>query len=235
MADMAVLIEEDRVLLVVPAAASADLRAHFEKYLIMEDAEVGETALVVQMAHGPSSADLLARAKAKGAHGGVLDTTGLGGAVILTDAALDLSPDVAALAGVVGDGPGWEALRLGLGIPAFGTDFDATTYPQEAGLEKRAVSFDKGCYLGQEVVCMLEMRGHVKRKLVPVLLEAGATALVGAPVADGAGVEVGKLTSVAVHPAWNQAVGLAMVKLAQSQVDTALRVGEASAKVFAPA
>jgi glycine cleavage system aminomethyltransferase T len=82
---------------------------------------------------------------------------------------------------------------------------------------------------------MLEMRGHVKRKLVPVLLEAGATALVGAPVADGAGVEVGKLTSVAVHPAWNQAVGLAMVKLAQSQVDTALRVGEASAKVFAPA
>jgi folate-binding protein YgfZ len=46
-------------------------------------------------------------------------------------------------------------------VPRFGVDFDDTTYPQEASLEKTAVSFDKGCYLGQEVVCMLEMRGHV--------------------------------------------------------------------------
>ena len=235
MADMVVLLEPERVLLVVPGAASAELRAHFEKYLIMEDVEVRETELAVLFAHGPRSAELLALAKAKGAHAALLDTTGLGGAVVLGEANLDLAEDVASLGGVVGDPAGWEALRLGHGIPAYGHDFDRSTYPQEAGLERRAVSFDKGCYLGQEVVCMLEMRGHVKRKLVPVLLDPGATASAGASVVDSTGAEVGKLTSVALHPDLKRAVGLAMVKLAQTEVDTALRVGEASARVFAPA
>lgn len=235
LADLLVLREPERVLLVIPSSSSAALRAHFEKYLIMEDAEVGETGLAVHMAHGPRSAELLDRAKAKGGHGALRDTTGLGGAVVLTELPLDLSSDVAALGGAVGDLAGWEALRLERGIPAFGADFDASTYPQEAGLEKRAVSFDKGCYLGQEVVCMLEMRGHVKRKLVPVLFEPGAKPSVGASVADSSGAEVGKLTSVVQHPSWNQAVGLAMVKLAQAGVDTTLRVGDASARVFAPA
>jgi hypothetical protein len=235
LADMLVFRDPERVLLVIPRASSAELRAHFDKYLIMEDAEVHEAPLAVLVAHGPKSAELLERAKGKGAHGALLDTTGLGGALLLAERELDLSSDVAALGGVVGDAAGWEALRLERGIPAFGADFDASTYPQEAGLEKRAVSFDKGCYLGQEVVCMLEMRGHVKRKLVPVLLEPGATASVGASVADSTGAEVGKLTSVVQHPAWKQAVGLAMVKLAQTEADTALRVGEARARVFVPA
>ncbi|MBJ7454276.1 MAG: hypothetical protein JHC71_19635, partial [Blastococcus sp.] len=56
-------------------------------------------------------------------------------------------------------------------------EVDATLYPQEASLEKLAVSFQKGCYLGQEVVYMLENRGHVKRKLVPLDLEGAAAAL----------------------------------------------------------
>ena len=77
--------------------------------------------------------------------------------------------------GALGDDAAWEALRIERAIPRFGVEFDATTYPQEAALEKRAVSFAKGCYLGQEVVCMLEMRGHVKRKLVP-LSRVGAIA-----------------------------------------------------------
>ena len=58
------------------------------------------------------------------------------------------------------------------GLPRFGAEVDATLYPQEAALEKLAVSFSKGCYLGQEVVYMLQERGHVKRKLVPLDLEA---------------------------------------------------------------
>src|SRR5262249_30258701 len=74
--------------------------------------------------------------------------------------------------GAVGDESAWEALRIEQGVPRFRHDFDESTYPQEASLEKRAVSFDKGCYLGQEVVCMLELRGQVKRKLVPVTLSA---------------------------------------------------------------
>jgi hypothetical protein len=66
------------------------------------------------------------------------------------------------------DEAAWERLRLASGAPRFGVDFDHRHFPQEAGLRDRAVSFDKGCYLGQEVVCMLEMRGKLKRRLVRV-------------------------------------------------------------------
>ena len=114
---------------------------------------------------------------------------------------------VAAAGGVVGDAAGWEALRLERGVPRFGVDFDDKMYPQEAALEKAAVSFDKGCYLGQEVVCMLEMRGHVKRKLASVVVDDdGPTGdglpARGAPVTDEAGATVGEVTSAAPRRPW---------------------------------
>ncbi|MFO0671794.1 MAG: tRNA-modifying protein YgfZ [Polyangiaceae bacterium] len=82
-----------------------------------------------------------------------------------------------------------EALRLTRGVPRFGVDFGPATYPQEAGLEKRAISFDKGCYLGQEVVCMLQLRGHVKRRLVSLRFDSAAEP--GAPIATLDGQSVG--------------------------------------------
>jgi folate-binding protein YgfZ len=138
-----------------------------------------------------------------------------------------------ALAGaaLVGDEDGWEALRLENGVPRFGKDFDAKTYPQEASLEQRAVSFTKGCYLGQEVVCMLEMRGHVKRKLAPLVLETNAVPDRGAKVTTDQGEEVGEVTSAAFSPSRARAVALAMVKRASAEAGTVLRVSGAVARV----
>ncbi len=235
-ADLQVYVDEDRLLLVVPASAREDLLAAFERYLVMEDAELSAVPLRAFAVHGPASATVLERARAAGALGAALDLTGLGGALVLVpddraDAVAAAMADAArAAGGAVGDDAGWESLRLERGVPRYGKDFDASTYPQEASLEKRAVSFDKGCYLGQEVVCMLEMRGHVKRKLVPVVLE-GASPEAGAEVTDVAGAVVGKLTSVAAGATADQAVGLAMVKLASAQPGTELRVGAIAARV----
>ena len=67
----------------------------------------------------------------------------------------------------------FEALRIERFVPRLGLDFDDGFYPQEAALAGHAVSFAKGCYLGQEVVYMLENRGHVKRKLVPLDVKVG--------------------------------------------------------------
>jgi folate-binding protein YgfZ len=116
-------------------------------------------------------------------------------------------------------------------VARFGEDFDDTTYPQEASLEKVAVSFEKGCYLGQEVVCMLQMRGHVKRKLVPVVMEANVSPLPGAAVTDESGVAVGEITSVVASPTLGRPVGLAMVKRAQAQPGNHVVVGGARAEV----
>lgn len=115
-------------------------------------------------------------------------------------------------------------------MPRFGLDFDLTTYPQEAGLEKRAVAFDKGCYLGQEVVCMLELRGHVKRKLVSLAVEAAAAPKHGDEVRDAAGEKIGEVTSASVSPTLG-VLAIAMVKAAHAEAGTELRIGDAKAKV----
>ena len=116
-------------------------------------------------------------------------------------------------------------------MPRFGVDFDDKTYPQEAQLEKVAVSFDKGCYLGQEVVCMLEMRGHVKRKLVPVVLDDGRAAS-----ARGAGDRRGGRAGgrgderAARRPRWASRWCMAMVKRAFAEAGKRLVVAAPAEK-----
>jgi folate-binding Fe-S cluster repair protein YgfZ len=106
-------------------------------------------------------------------------------------------------------------------------------YPQEASLEHVAVRVDTGCYLGQEVVCMLEMRGHVKRKLVPIVLEGSEVPAVGAEVTDASGAPAGSVTSATISPTLGKAVALAMVKRAQSEPGRHLLVGGVPAEVVA--
>jgi folate-binding protein YgfZ len=138
---------------------------------------------------------------------------------------------VAAAGGMLGDDEGWEALRLERGVARFGVDFDEKTYPQEASLEKVAVSFDKGCYLGQEVVCMLQMRGRVKRKLASIVIEAEAVPRRGAAVTDEAGTPVGEVTSAATSPTLGKAVALAMIKREKAEQGQRVVVGGARAEV----
>lgn len=88
----------------------------------------------------------------------------------------------------------WERRRVEAGVPLYGVDYTAANLVQEAGLEHDHVSFDKGCYLGQETVARIHYRGQVNRRLVGVLLDG--------PVAPGAGVRsagkaVGTITSAA--------------------------------------
>jgi folate-binding protein YgfZ len=59
----------------------------------------------------------------------------------------------------------YEALRIEVGVPRQGLDLDEKTIPQEAFLERDAVSFTKGCFLGQELVCRIDTRGHVNKYL----------------------------------------------------------------------
>ena len=93
----------------------------------------------------------------------------------------------------------YEAARVRAGVPRQGLDIDEKTIPQEAFLELDAVSFTKGCFLGQELVCRIDSRGHVNRLLRGV--QIGPTGIDTTPPA-GAGIvvgdkEVGALTTVA--------------------------------------
>jgi hypothetical protein len=93
----------------------------------------------------------------------------------------------------------FEAARVRAGVPRQGRDIDERTIPQEAFLEVDAVSFTKGCFLGQELVCRIDNRGHVNRLLRG--LQLGEMGIATTPPA-GAGIvvadkEVGALTTVA--------------------------------------
>ena len=215
--DLVIASTKDALIVVVPASLRDELLAAFDHYLVMEDVELTKGDDAVFFLHGP-------RAKEAPGITAEIDFTGLGGAI-----AVGAKPDVSVVGGVEGDDAAWEALRLEQGVPRFGRDFDANTYPQEASLEKRAVSFDKGCYLGQEVVCMLELRGHVKQKLVPITLSAAVPA--GASVTDADGKEIGRVTSVAFGPTSNAHVGLAMVKRSFAEPGSVLRAGDATLHV----
>jgi folate-binding protein YgfZ len=229
LADAVVLVDEARVLLAVSAATVQVLRPHFDHYLVMEDAEVAPEA--------GRFAEVARAAQAAGAIAGELDRTGLGGAVLLaprehTDRVRCAIASASERAGgAVGDAGGWEVLRIERAVAEFGVDFDDKTYPQEAGLEKVAVSFDKGCYLGQEVVCMLEMRGHVKRRLAALVIDAGQAPPRGAPVTDAEGASVGEVTSAAMSPTLSKPIALAMVKRSSADPGSVILVSGARAAV----
>lgn len=100
----------------------------------------------------------------------------------------------------------FEALRIELGLPRFGQEFDSEITPLEVGL-RTAVDFDKGCYIGQEVIARMESRDRMPRRLYGVELDGPAQAGDELQAADRS---VGRLTSVVESPAQGW-IGLALI------------------------
>lgn len=123
---------------------------------------------------------------------------------------------------------GWamyNAARIEAGRPLFGIDFDDTVLPAETGLLDRAVSFTKGCYLGQEIVARMHARGALARKLVGLMIDQDTVPLAGAKLQDADGNEVGGITSSTLSPVLsNRAIALAYIKKGHFEVGTTLQV-----------
>jgi tRNA-modifying protein YgfZ len=119
-----------------------------------------------------------------------------------------------------------EVLRVESGRPRYGLDLDDATIPQEAGLNERAVSFTKGCYVGQETVARLHYRGKPNRRLRGLRLSEAVPT--GTPLLLGER-EVGRVGSSVVSPRFGP-IGLALVRR-EAAVGDELRAGEARAVV----
>jgi folate-binding protein YgfZ len=102
-----------------------------------------------------------------------------------------------------------ERLRIEAGTPRFGREIDDRVLPAEAGLDRRAISFEKGCYPGQEPVARLRYRGHVNRSLRVLRLAGTRVPSYDAEI-EHEGKVVGRLTSAAV--ADGSVVGLGYVR-----------------------
>src|SRR5262245_48988562 len=102
---------------------------------------------------------------------------------------------------------------------------DENTLPSEAGLDATAVSYTKGCYIGQEVLNRIRAIGHVNRQLAGLELAAGSGAL---PVRGDKllkdGKEIGFITSASRSPALNKNIALGLLRREAGRVGTALAV-----------
>ena len=205
------LLGDEDALIGLDAARAEQTTEVLDRHLVMEDVELELT---------PAGA-----AKWAGAFGpraGVVRRGALPVAVFTPASPEVVACVLAACApAAVASDEGWSRARIEHGIPERGVDFDDTNYPQEAALERDAVSFEKGCYLGQEAVFMLEKRGHVKRRLVQLQVDGAVAA--GAPIFTEEGAESGRVTSAVERSTKNLALGYVKYKHARS--GTALSVG----------
>jgi folate-binding protein YgfZ len=123
---------------------------------------------------------------------------------------------------------GWAAFnatRIEAGRPLFGIDFDDSVLPHETGLLDRAVSFTKGCYLGQEIVARMQARGQFARQIVGIKMADDALPIAGAVIQDDKDNQIGGITSSTVSPVLsNAAICLGIVKKQFTPVGTILNI-----------
>ena len=240
-ADMYMYELGDILLLAVPRQAKDTLLAKFEQFVFSEDVQLGDAtdALAEVAIIGPNAARLVAatlsgveddrlqrlpeygnfRAEFRGRPvvvARVADTGEPGYDIFVErdqrDALVDEIGANGGVDAVAIDDATVEALRIEAGIPLFGRDMDEDTIPLEAGIESRAISLTKGCYVGQEVIIRVLHRGHgrVARRLVGVVLEGDRVPPTGG-VIRAADRDVGSVTSSTFSPSRSRPIALGYV------------------------
>jgi folate-binding protein YgfZ len=104
-----------------------------------------------------------------------------------------------------------EILRIEAGVPRYGVDMDDTNVVTETNLDD-AVSYTKGCYIGQEIIARIKYRGHVAKKLSGVMFDGIVEVNAGALINSVDGKEIGRVTSVTYSPKLNRTIALAYLK-----------------------
>lgn len=144
---------------------------------------------------------------------------------------------IAAAKSVGGRACGWTAFeiaRIEAGIPRFGADMDETNIPLECGIEARAVSYNKGCYIGQEVINRIHSVGHVNREFRSLRLADDLKVL---PARGDKlfhdGKEVGHITSSVYSAALKANIALGYVRREVNQSGVELKVRSAQGEIVA--
>ncbi len=114
-----------------------------------------------------------------------------------------------------------EAARIEQGMPHFGQDLTDKNLPQELGRDNQAISFIKGCYLGQETVARIDALGHVNKSLVGVRFAGSAVPDIGSELRSGDQV-VGNVTSATYSPRLGAPLALAYLRAGHNRVGTRL-------------
>ncbi|MBA3694528.1 MAG: folate-binding protein YgfZ [Acidobacteria bacterium] len=131
----------------------------------------------------------------------------------------------------------YEILRIENGTPLYGVDADETTIVPELGIEN-LISYNKGCYIGQEIIARIHFRGHIAKQLTGLILSEPSAAINGfraelqnAEIKSLDGKNAGKITSVTFSPKLEKFIALAFVRYDYLAEGTELKVSDATATV----
>ncbi len=249
--DMRVVETGSRMLLGVERDIAAPLAERFDKLVFSEDVQAKDVTgeLVVFGVHGPSAARMIQNATGISVIDLALqyDNVTSESLTIVRDDGLGVPGyDVYVPAGdadamrarlievgaVAASEDTGETLRIEAGHPRFGIDMSTDTIPLEAGIEDRAISFTKGCYVGQEVIIRVMHRGHgrVARRLVSIVI-SGAVPGRGSTIQIGDRV-VGEITSATASPKLGAVLALGYVHRDHAEPGTELSVGGSQARIY---
>ena len=232
-----VLADDNRlVLLTVPEQAQRFIE-HLSKYIIREDVQLADASLAStwSLVTGPQAEQAI-----EACQGGQSDSPGDDFRLFRCKAIWTTSVFLREQVGKphghsyknlasprVSDAV-WHALRIESGWPLFGVDFDGSNLPQEVARDERAISFRKGCYLGQETVARIDALGHVNQRLATVRAK---TALATGNELTADGKLVGRITSASFSPRLDAWLALAMIRRGHNEPGDTLTSGDVTVEV----
>jgi folate-binding protein YgfZ len=229
----------------VAAAASDRLLAHLNRYLISEQAEIADRTHEFAYVHlaGPNASTIL-----RNATGWMLpemvefeerrfvdsapicsvrrhSALGLPGYDLLcnSDHAVSFLESLTHAGASLAGTASYDVLRIEAGLPAEGIDFDENTLIMELGRTRQAISYTKGCYLGQEPVVRARDLGHVNRTLLGLKIAAKEPVKSAAKLTRGRS-EVGHVTSSAYSPRLESAIALAYIRRGNQEPGTTVEI-----------
>jgi folate-binding protein YgfZ len=249
--DMRVIETGSRMLLSVDRHVAAPLAERFDKLVFSEDVHAKDASdIAVLGVHGPSAARMIQHATGVSVADlqSQYDNITVESLTIVRDDALGvLGYDVylpvsdrdAIRAKLIEAGAEQvsdevaEALRIEAGRPRFGVDMTTDTIPLEAGIEDRAISFTKGCYVGQEVIVRVMHRGHgrVARRLMSIVITDGDVPARGDKILLGDRA-VGEITSATASPRMGSPLALGYVQREHAVAGTEVTVGGSQARIY---
>ncbi len=212
-ADIWIHVTPDALLIDAEAELRESLPPRLERYLIADDVTLEDVTETLALIHVVAP-QLLPSGKA-GDRAARFNREG-------TDIFAPMAERAAlrtALNGGEWDAGASEIVRIGEGIPRWGSELGEDTIPVEAGLETKAISYSKGCYIGQEVISRIKSVGHVNRHLVR--LRSASALTPGARVRSAEGKEIGTITS-AVSTSAGAWLALGYVRRGNEQAGTQL-------------
>jgi tRNA-modifying protein YgfZ len=241
LAHIFVFVNEDSVWIETNRFVEDALLAHLDRYLINADVQLhsrtdqfGELLVT-----GPQCADMLSSLNIQANRLGLfehapspregarlmlrrVDLLGQPGFFLMVDrqGLLKLWQELAASGIRPGGAAAFHACRIESGLPLVGLDLTDDNLVQEAARTQRAISFTKGCYLGQEPIARIDAVGHLNRALRILKLDSALAPEAGAAIRSENGTEIGTVTSSAPVPGAERSVALGCVRSGHAKAET---------------